>query len=415
MKVLIVDDEKTALDIVIHAVSWHEYHIEAIAAADGEEALQTIAKERIDIVITDIKMPKMDGLELIRRINSMNQGIICIVMSSYNEFDLVRAAMQLGAYDYLFKPTMMPEDILAVVQKAEEKLRREKVVSKELYQNIDRRDAFRVLLNNSEVKEEFKNSLTAKIQANERTLVAVLKLQIAQYQERLKLSFHGDYDLMRFTIENILNELARDILRIEVVAVNFYEYHLVIWSEQKTDTKDTFEEKLIDYVKHAREVFHQYYHFSCSFGISRIEHDFEQLFDQRIEAQKYMERAAVTGQLFISYRDEASMELSEVMKQSLYYIADNLYSKELSLQAVADYVGLSRNYFSKLFKEEVGSNFVDYITRKKLEKAKELYVTTDMKIYEIADKLGYSDWHYLYALYKKEYGHSLSKEKNYNN
>lgn len=119
----------------------------------------------------------------------------------------------------------------------------------------------------------------------------------------------------------------------------------------------------------------------------------------------------MAGQLFLSYRDGISAEFSDVMKLALNYIQDNLCNRELSLQTVSDYVGLSKNYFSRVFKEETRLNFVDYVTKKKLEKAKKLYTSTDMKIYEISEKLGYSDWHYLYALYKKEYGHSLSKEK----
>ena len=56
-------------------------------------------------------------------------------------------------------------------------------------------------------------------------------------------------------------------------------------------------------------------------------------------------------------------------------------------------------------------NFIDYVTRLRVEKARSLYMNTDMKIYEIAELVGYSDWHYLYSVYKKQLGHSMSKEK----
>ena len=99
------------------------------------------------------------------------------------------------------------------------------------------------------------------------------------------------------------------------------------------------------------------------------------------------------------------------MRAALDYIRDQLGDKDLSLQTVADQVGISRNYFSRIFKEVMGVNFIDYVTRLRVEKARSLYINTDMKIYEIAELVGYSDWHYLYSVYKKQLGHSMSKEK----
>ena len=69
------------------------------------------------------------------------------------------------------------------------------------------------------------------------------------------------------------------------------------------------------------------------------------------------------------------------------------------------------NYFSRIFKEGLGVNFIDYVTRLRVEQARSLYINTDMKMSEIAELVGYSDWHYLYSVYKKQLGHSMSKEK----
>ncbi len=85
--------------------------------------------------------------------------------------------------------------------------------------------------------------------------------------------------------------------------------------------------------------------------------------------------------------------------------------KDLSLTMVADHIGMSKNYFSKIFKESMGENFVNYVTRLRMEYARELYLGSDRKIYEIAEMVGYSDWHYFYNFYRKTFGHSLSYEK----
>ena len=71
--------------------------------------------------MTDIRMPSMTGLELLEKVYQNGWSPAAIVLSSFNEFELVRSAMQLGAEDYLFKPTMMPTDILKSVQRVLEK------------------------------------------------------------------------------------------------------------------------------------------------------------------------------------------------------------------------------------------------------------------------------------------------------
>ena len=193
----------------------------------------------------------MSGMELLAEIRKLELDIQVIILSSYNEFELTRQAIQLGAFDYLFKPAMLPEDILKVVQKA-----------------FDR-----------------------------------------QKDKRTKM--------------------------------------------KQSDETDVF-------------------------GVDEI---------------------------------KGGIPLSQEMKTALECIKNKLGDKELSLQMIADHVGLSRNYFSKVFKDTMGVNFIDYITRLRAEKARSLYVSTDMKIYEIAEAVGYSDWHYLYSVYKKLFGHSMSQEK----
>ena len=104
------------------------------------------------------------------------------------------------------------------------------------------------------------------------------------------------------------------------------------------------------------------------------------------------------------------MDRKKFINQSIDYIIQHL-DEDLSLDTVAAHFFLSKYHFSRIFKEVMGVNFIDYVTRLRVEKARSLYMNTDMKIYEIAELVGYSDWHYLYSVYKKQLGHSMSKEK----
>lgn len=243
MWMLIVDDEVFAREAVIESVDWEQYDLTVRGVSSAEEALAFLDGQEIDILMTDIKMPYKDGLELIEEVHArgMNPGII--VLSSFNEFDLVRGAMRLGAEDYLFKPSMMPKDI------------------------VD----------------------------------AVLKVKNRRTKRQQSVPDPGGQEVQK------------------------------------------------------RE-----------------------------------------------------------MQQALVYIREHLGEKDLSLTMVADHVGMSKNYFSKIFKENMGENFVNYVTRLRMEYARKLYLGSDRKIYEIAEMVGYSDWHYFYNLYRKTFGHSLSYEKRMN-
>ena len=103
MKVLlIVDDEAYARQAVVNTIPWAEYGVEVHQASSGKEALEFMQKYTVDILMTDIRMPSMTGLELLEKVNQMGISPAVIMLSSYNEFELVRSAMQLGAEDYLF-------------------------------------------------------------------------------------------------------------------------------------------------------------------------------------------------------------------------------------------------------------------------------------------------------------------------
>jgi two-component system response regulator YesN len=108
--VLLVDDERIIREGLAGKVPWSRYGLALCAqAADGEKGLGKIRSEDIHVVITDIKMPGIDGLELIRRARQIKPDIRFIVLSGYDEFEFAQTAMQYGVRHYLLKPTKMQE------------------------------------------------------------------------------------------------------------------------------------------------------------------------------------------------------------------------------------------------------------------------------------------------------------------
>lgn len=115
-KVMIVDDELLVRIGIRSTIAWEENGFEIIGdAPNGEEAFQMFLDKRPDVVITDIKMPKIDGIELIRRIREISRNTGIILLTCYEEMNYMKNAIQLGANDYLIKATMEPDDLLRAV------------------------------------------------------------------------------------------------------------------------------------------------------------------------------------------------------------------------------------------------------------------------------------------------------------
>ncbi|WP_138752319.1 response regulator transcription factor [Paenibacillus sinopodophylli] len=121
--VYVADDERMIREGIEKLVPWKQLNLKFIgSASDGMGAYEDITKLRPDIVITDIKMPRMDGIELIRRSKEQHEGIHFIVLSGYGEFELATQAMKHGVKHYLLKPcdeteiTEVLRDVIREVQ-----------------------------------------------------------------------------------------------------------------------------------------------------------------------------------------------------------------------------------------------------------------------------------------------------------
>jgi len=127
VNVLIVDDEPVIRVGLRQLIDWESHGFRlAGEAADGAEALEELRRKEVDLIVTDIRMPRMDGLELIRRARDVREDVGIVVLSCLDDYVYVREAMKLGAADYILKPTMEPEQLVAVLQSLSAKLREER-------------------------------------------------------------------------------------------------------------------------------------------------------------------------------------------------------------------------------------------------------------------------------------------------
>src|SRR5258705_12868881 len=119
-RVLIADDEESIRHVLSEMLNERGYEVRAVA--DGEEAMRELSSRDYDALVTDVRMPRMNGLDLVRAAQAASPETTIIVMSAYGSHDLAIEAMKAGAYDYLGKP-FRPDEVLLVLRKAEERER----------------------------------------------------------------------------------------------------------------------------------------------------------------------------------------------------------------------------------------------------------------------------------------------------
>jgi two-component system, response regulator YesN len=137
LKVLIVDDEPIICQGLMQTVPWRELGAEVVGeASDGEEAIELMESHEVDLVLSDVKMPLMDGLQLAEYISIHLPDVRMVLISGYDEFEYAKRAMRLGVKDYLLKPVDIDELMKLVSVTHEETMKKKKKDADEVLNHI---------------------------------------------------------------------------------------------------------------------------------------------------------------------------------------------------------------------------------------------------------------------------------------
>lgn len=121
MKLLIVDDEPLVRNGLLYGFNWRRINVDAIGAAcNGLEAMEKIEQDRPDIVLTDIRMPGMDGLELAARLKDSFPDIKVVFLTGYSDFEYAKSAIELQAFNYILKP-VEEDELFNIIDKVKKK------------------------------------------------------------------------------------------------------------------------------------------------------------------------------------------------------------------------------------------------------------------------------------------------------
>lgn len=223
---IIVEDEPLMREYVSVAVDWSSLNINLLAVfSDAEAAIKSVLENNIHIIITDIYMPKLTGLEMIKELALLDREIKFIILSGYNEFKMVKEALTLGVSDYLLKSEFSSKELTDILKKIISELdnnKRLKVNCNDL-----------LILKEKKIKDLFwsnsKKNTFARL-TNSNYAVAVLK--IFNFDKVSYLNWEDDKEILKYAIQNIINEIL-DKHNFGEMFFNTYQEIIIIFSSEE--------------------------------------------------------------------------------------------------------------------------------------------------------------------------------------
>lgn len=528
-KLLIVDDEVEVRKGIINKIEWESIGFRIVAEAEnGREALELFEKHVPDVLLTDIKMPFMDGLELSKHVRDKYPTTKIVVMTGFDEFEYAHRAIKLNVTEYLLRPVSSIEltEILVKIKKQIDKEMAEKENVEALRENyrkslpILKEKFLSTLVKTSLPKEEIEekslsynidlsgtNFAAAVMSINKDTLdksddKEFLKFAVLNVAEEIVNKYNlgvvfidnenvvaiaacketdrnstislilRALEELRQTIEKFfkfrvtigVGSLCDDISRISQSyenAITALEYRIflggnrVIWIEDiepKSVNKIVFDENkersLESIIKLGtteeisncidnlfRDIIilkgsikdYQVYIMEMLTTIlkaarnSNVDIDnifgpnynlYVEIYNLKVieEVQAWFKNVAIKIAEFIAKNRQDTYE--SLVDRAKQYVKENYGDSEININVLCNYIHISPTYFSFIFKKETKTTFINYLTQVRMEAAKELLRTTNMKTLEIAERVGYSEPNYFSYSFKKKFGISPSEYRN---
>lgn len=317
-KVIIVEDEMLVRMGLLNSVDWASYHMEVAAdLPDGLEAWEYCLREGCpDLIITDIRMPQMDGMELIENVRRRSKDTRIVVLTCLEEFELVRKAMSLGVSNYMLKLTMTKEEIGSVLEgmKAElDSRRRVQPPGPRVPVNLE-------LIKEKYVKdflfygiysvEEFEKFAAQGGLRFSPVRMAVCTMEVDGYAA-LKERFHDEQGhLIKMTLLNILQEITT-IYRGEAIYLDARRY-LLLFSFEDLVSEQAIRQEMQACTNSIQEAIRSCYNSTVSFGISGVQSGYKSLRKLYFESVRALDKKFAVGPGFC-HRIEEPADVSSVL------------------------------------------------------------------------------------------------------
>jgi len=473
MRILIVDDELPIREWLKMSIDHLKEPIDVVkAASNGKEAWDLFQEMKPDLVIADIRMPKMDGLELLKRMKTHHPQVYVVMLTSHSEFEYAREAFRNNANEYVLKTEVTEEALAQMLNNCKKSNNPSKEVKKmpylkEFYQGKANKEHFPCAINSEETffVVAFEDSMNQESTYEGHLNSFIKKIEHLYYEENISIwvcyyknnyssganygeamsfctqlatlkdtsiGFSGFVSDLHQACWNARLALNRDFYEDTQRVFVYQENHQesvdkikntrkkiisMINKERQVEAEDYIQD-LIDEIEKGRILDLELIH-SCfqdivdGYKVAKLEfsnQEMEELCKKTKEnmlAAKSIKTLKKEMNLFIQELKGTMMispeGYSTYVKMAIAYVSNN-YGKMDSASEVAGYININPDYFSRLFKSEVGITFNNYLTNYRVQKAIELLTKTDLKVYEVAEKVGYTNLSYFSRVFKKVTG-----------
>lgn len=438
MKILLAEDEKYDRETVKHIINENfSEKLQVFEARNGREAIELSESIRPDIVIMDIKMPGIDGIQALKEITASLPNLYSIILTAYDYFDFAKEAVKINVKEYLLKP-FTKEEIIEKISAAIEFVKKEQ--NKRRSQIEDKEKIYTLLpVLESQLSDLIINDKLSGV-------------DYGMYLRCLDMNFTNSYAMVisikdKYAYEN-LSRNEKDQIKMRVgnyikEYINrkykcignymFYEELSYFIQIENEDTED-FKNLEIDLAFNLRREIKKRFNISIRAGLGEIYNSVEQIVESYRQATKclvynsdnvniihindidesMLQDKTVSENNITEGKDNKNKSVNKI-KLKLFedvkdFIKENI-TTELEQEKVAGNFGLSVYYFSRTFKEVTGINFSDYINKCRIDIAKELLSNGEMNVKEVCFKVGYNDPNYFSKVFKKYEGISPANYK----
>ena len=418
-RILIVDDEPL-VQVGLKSMLQGMENIEVMgSAANGRDAYKMIENGHPDIVIADIKMPVMSGLELLEETNKHFGAVPAFIMlTAYEEFEMVRKALSFQAVDYLVKVELDKEQLGEAIRKAiarvnqvkkpVEKSREIAGQSADTVQLEELRQRFMLKL----LHGEFTDEAALEHEASNVSMDFKFNRYIAAYAEIVpelegnRLSNPTDKIITLYSsCLSMTREIVERYAPCYLVSNDTEHFTIIFFFTESTPVAESMNH-IQEAVENAHTMINNYFNVSLKFGIGTAVSspmNIHTTFEEAKAAEKETDKDAsirLFSHIVGANRRSGKDKLISAIQD---YIDKNLNGK-LQLNEIADAFGLSPAYLSVLFKKNTDVGFSEYVYTRKIEQAKKMLLSDDMKVYEVADALGFESAYYFSKVFKKVAG-----------
>ncbi|MEW4427657.1 response regulator [Paenibacillus pabuli] len=436
MRLLIVDDGHYVVEYMKHLLDWKSFGIQQIETTTNSiEAREWLNQRHIDILITDIRMPEVSGIDLLQHIHQHNLLTKVIILSGYSQFEYAQQGIRLGALDYLLKP-VDKDDVEKAMNKAIHNIKNTTPRPAVHWENFDGLGYLLSLLGENETLRTEFEAYTDILGSR---LFCCLKMDnctqadIEDLQHKL-----GDQwtCLVWFSGTQLVGLVPEEVAEMLITKPDCTFLSPPFSITDRNEFRQLFYEFFLgEYVQSGD--FSGILNLSPSCGDWESAGNIMKSYD-RIQLRKekilflmetilyvYMvdkERnpSETADWIFNRLRDpdelwptlmdivsqirnNKQMSIQTIVGKVQKYIEDHL-SHGLSLDELGKVAHLHPVYLSKLFKQETGENVSNYISKKRLERASHLLLDSELRIADISQMVGYKKNQYFIQLFKEEFG-----------